>query len=329
MEALATCPDPAEHHATLRARGVHRRGAAWVVARPDDVAAALSSPSLGVAPADPPTTDTGRLQARMARFSDGADHARRRALLEAMLPGTDGLEQAAAQRSGALLDCDTAVLDLMPVARTVPVAVLTAALGVPPSSVERVVTLTGQLCDALAPRLATAAAPTRPDPDHQALTALLAPLGPWDEEQVAAAVGILFQARDATAALVGTAALYGDREPNLDVDGQLDLALRQNAPVQCTRRRALTEVTLGGSTIPRGADVWVVLAAAERGGTTPPATFGAGPHACPGSSLARTLARGVLRAVRDRGLRPVPGQPVEYEQRPNLRLPARFLVARP
>jgi len=81
--------------------------------------------------------------------------------------------------------------------------------------------------------------------------------------------------------------------------------------------------------VPRGAPVWVVVAAAEEGPPSQPATFGAGPHACPAAAHAVAVACGVLSALRTDAWQLVPGQPVGYEPRPNLRLPAAVLVQRP
>ena len=89
------------------------------------------------------------------------------------------------------------------------------------------------------------------------------------------------------------------------------------------------DVQLGGVTVPRGAPVWVVVAAAEEGPPSQPATFGAGPHACPGAAHAVALAGGVLSALRTDRWQLVPGQSADYEPRPNLRLPAIVLVGRP
>lgn len=194
---LATCEDLAEQHARLRNRGVHHRDGGWIVGRPADVAAALTLPTLTVAAAvptgRPPVGEAHELQARMARFSDGPRHTRRRELLEQLLPAVAGLAAEAAQRTGTALQHRAGAFDVMPLARTVPVLVLAAALGVPAADLGRVAALTGRLCDALAPWLGVP--PVEPIDGDQAageLTALLAPVRPWDEEQVAAAVGLLF-----------------------------------------------------------------------------------------------------------------------------------------
>lgn len=325
LSEIATCPRPSDQYLPLRERGVHRRGEDWVVARPADVAAALASPALGVAPAGEPAGDAARLQARMARFSDGVDHPRRRSAVTALLPAldrVDDLEEAAAQRTRAAVSADT--VDAMPLARTVPVAVLATALGVAPADTARVAVATGRYCDAVAP-------PAEPDVDDAArsLTALLEPLAPGDNEHLVAAVSVLFQARDATAALVGCALLLGAAGfgDGPGTAGQwVERALRHDPPVQCTRRVALDDVELGGVVVPRGATVWVLLASAEVGPPDPPATFGSGPHACPGPPLATALARGVVSGLLAGGMRPVPGQPVNYESRANLRLPVRVLM---
>ena len=64
------------------------------------------------------------------------------------------------------------------------------------------------------------------------------------------------------------------------------------------------------------------IAAAEQGFPSQPATFGAGPHACPAAAHAVAMTRGVLSALRADGWQLVPGQPV----RPNLQLPAAVLM---
>lgn len=296
-----------------------------MIARDEDVTAALASPALSVALPDAPGGEASRLQARMARFSDGALHAHRRALLETVLPDAHGLEAAAAGRTTALLGGRAAGrFDVMPLARTIPVWTLSSALGVAPARLEEVVTATSRLCDALAPSLRPGPADEDADLAAAELTGVLEPLG--HEEHVAAGVGVLFQARDATAALIGGALLAEGAEPDGDPGPRIERALRHEAPVQCTRRIAVADLVVGGVPVPRGAAVWVMLAAAKRSPSAPPATFGAGPHACPGAALAVALARGVIASLHANGWRPVPGQSVAYEPRPNLRLPARVLV---
>jgi cytochrome P450 len=138
----------------------------------------------------------------------------------------------------------------------------------------------------------------------------------------------LFQARDATAGLIGLALSAAAGHPQATAADLVGLAERADPPVQCTRRVAARPVTIGGVTIPAGALVWVLLATADRGDPWPPATFGGGPHACPGRPAATALARGVVGAILDGGWRPVPGLAPGYEPRPNLRIPVSVLLER-
>jgi cytochrome P450 len=333
LQMLAASADPTEKYAELARLGVHLHGGTWVVCGHEDVAAALASPAMSVAPVATETGDARRLQARMARFSDAPYHARRRDLVQEMLPSAPGLKDAAAERTRAVLPTCGPRFDLMSIARTVPVATLAAAMGVPADRVAGITTQIGRLCDALAPSHEAAVA-ERPDGDSavrelaKALTAVLT-TRPRTEEALAAAVGVLFQARDATAALVGATVLLEDQDfAGGDPEPQIGRALREQAPVQSTRRVALEDTRLGSGHVPAGASLWISLAAAERGGPVAPATFGSGPHACPGSAHAIALTRGIVAAVYAAGYRLLRDQTVEFEPRPNLRMPSKVLVAR-
>lgn len=274
----------------------------------------------------------------MARFTDPPQHDRRRAVLERLLPDVVGLAGAASQQTSAAIGARTGVIDAMPLAKVVPVSVLAGALGVPDAHLPQVAALTGALCDALAPSLDALPATSRGDDAADVLIDLLTATSAWDHEQVIAAAGLLFQARDATAALIG-GALLTDRaaHPSECDDGPfpydpaaaVERALRHAAPVQCTRRTTSTDALLAGVPVPAGEPVWVVLAAAEDGGPEQPMTFGAGVHACPGAAHAVALARGVLTGLDRAGYRTVPEQDVQHEPRPNLRTPVAVLVRRP
>lgn len=165
--------------------------------------------------------------ARMARFTDGPEHDLRRAELLAVLPAAEGLEEAAFKRAAAGLPD---LVDAAPVARTVPVAVLGEVLGV--GDLTRQI---GALCD------------------EGTVSDALPDL---------ARTSVLFQCRDATAALVLMTL----------ADGVL---VEDATPVERTRRAP---------------DLWVSLVDAP---------YGAGGHACPGREHALALARGVVRAFAD------------------------------
>ena len=362
-------------YAPLRYQPVHENAEGWVVARPDDVAAALSSAALIVGTAGQPSGAARRLQTQMARFTDGPAHQRRRDLVQELLPDAAHLERDARSMTSAEMAGCRGRWDAMDLARRVPCAVLAASLGTAPEAAgtapeaaDRLAGLTGQLCVALTPRTGTGLASGDGPADgggaaerdaaegDAAATALLAELaapvrprrpgGPSEadgpaavagqherggsrgEERAVAAVSILFQARDATAGLIGLALSAAAGHPQAAAADLVRLAERGDPPVQCTRRVAARPVTIGGVTIPAGALVWILLATADRGDPWPPATFGGGPHACPARLAATALARGVVGAILDGGWRPVPGQPVSYEPRPNLRIPVSVLLER-
>lgn len=173
--------------------------------------------------------------AKMARFSNGAEHARRRAAVLSVLPSVTGLEDEAYRQANRLA---TDRVDVVPISRSVPVAVLGDALGVGDLALE-----VGALCD----------------------TGTM--MGALPEIAV---TSLLFQCRDATAALVADAIIRG-------------VAVEEAVSVVLTRREK---------------DVWVLLDKAP---------FGEGVHACPGRDHALALARGIVRAfaahvVVDRGV---------------------------
>jgi hypothetical protein len=60
-----------------------------VISRPDEVVAALEDPAYSVPPAAPAATGVAWLRSHVARFSEGAEHERRRALAVDILDKID------------------------------------------------------------------------------------------------------------------------------------------------------------------------------------------------------------------------------------------------
>jgi hypothetical protein len=222
-----------------------------------DPSTMLSDPAFEVPPVPDAPRGIAWLRANVARFSRGTDHARRRALATALLDPVDPgvLRKRAAElapgRSGD-------------VAREVTVEVLAEALGlaVPAGAVIAV----GR---AYHPHLDAG-----PDTDAAVATLVEACGGTWDEA-TAARIGLLVQACDATAALVGNALPRTG-----DVDTAVADTLRDDPPVRVTRR------------VRDGVPVTVDLIGLP---------FGAGPHACPGRYHAIAIARGILETRRPSG----------------------------
>jgi cytochrome P450 len=321
---LATRPDPAAWHEALRKLGTHARGDQWIASTPADVAAALSAPGLYVVAPLAGAGPAAELIARMARFSEGRAHQRRRAMTVSVLPPVATVAAHAEDIARRHL-CDrplTEELDVMPLARTLAPEALSCAMGLSEPDAVCAAEITGRLCDAL-----SSARTSDADVAASQLRAALRPLGTSGEDEMAAAVSVLFQARDATAALIGAAVLAAKDHAGDHPADRVETVLRHQAPTQCTRRFAVADATIGRAVIPRGSDVWIFVAAAETGSGVP-ATFGSGPHGCPGAEKAVAIARAVITVLESGGWRPVAGQRIDFEPRPNLRLPRRVVVSR-
>jgi cytochrome P450 len=162
---------------------------------------------------------------------------------------------------------------------------------------------------------------------------------------VANAIGFLFQAYDASAGLIGNGlialSLRRDLCDQVALDSGMlrpfiDEVVRFDSPVQNTRRYVHRSGKIAGHTVHAGDAILVLLAAANR---DPRAnvraeifdiyredrrvfTFGLGAHACPGESLAITIAIGgiacVLRSVVDLASL---ARSVRYRPSPNVRIP--------
>ena len=246
------------------------------------------------------------LRQNVARLSNGADHARRRELAEDLLRRVD----LAALRAGAR-DATSAVIDaaggrpfdaMTLVARRVPVRVLAAALDVDP---ERA---TGQLGAVAAAFLPGTIDRGTADASVARLVELL-PAGP--DEEVAARIGLLVQAYESTAGLIGNAVAAGIRAevspPAADLVAQ---ALRHDPPVRFTRR-----VNPSGETI-------ALDLTSARDDPAGHLAFGSGLRACPGAVHARALAEGAVEPLLGRCR--WTGTEISYTDQPALHVPARL-----
>jgi cytochrome P450 len=286
------------------------------VTDPGEIRAILGDPGYRVpdpGSGAPPGTMLWLRQA-VARFSEGADHARRRSLAEHLLrPVHPGLLRARARKATiAVIDAaGTAPFDVMAlVARRIPGLVLAGALGA--ADPEQVI---GHLCPVAAAYLTGPADPADPaaaDGGVARLTELL-PGGPGEE--VAARIGLLIQAYDATAGLIGNAVVAGMRAPGpVTAAALVQQTLRHDPPVRVTRRVG-----------PAGETIALDLAAA---GNDPAGhlQFGSGPRACPGAAHACALAEGAVAAVLERCRRT--GAETTYPPPPALHTPERLEVLR-
>jgi cytochrome P450 len=244
-----------------------------------------------VPPAPEATTGIAWLRATVARFSTGPAHTRRRAIAVAQLSTIDIAALRESARTATIKRLAPG-LDLMTVARTLPIELLAAALDLPAAA------------PPLVAAIARAYPAGTPDPAADAAIELLAET---PDETTAARIGLLAQAATATAGLIGNAAFLMLRN-NLDDPAEAIIAetLRHTPPV-----RATTRIT------PTGDPITIDLAAANRDTDVFPnpdlfdptranreahLDFGSGPHHCPGRHLATAITAGVLDAIRNQKL---------------------------
>ncbi|HTJ39933.1 MAG TPA: hypothetical protein VL738_42585 [Dactylosporangium sp.] len=235
----------------------------------------LEDPAYLVPEAPAAASGIGWLRSAVSRFSNGATHVRRRAIVEELLAAIDPEELRAAYEGH-------------------PVARLSQKLGVADADLEAV---TGDV------RVAAAAYQTGDTAADDAVERLVAVFGGVHDERTAAHLALLVQACDATAALIerardrAVAGVLRDEPPVQACDATAALIERlqhERVPLgQQARDRAVASVLQDEPPVPAtrrvGPDGEVVLVAL-RG-----APFGAGPRACPGRAHALALVEGALR----------------------------------
>lgn len=152
-------------------------------------------------------------------------------------------------------------------------------------------------------------------------------------------VGLLTQTCEATAGLIGAVLIALQREPGLRArwlaDASLDEALaseagRHDPPTQNTRRFAAEPCQVRGHALQAGEALLVLLASANRDTTGVPDAerfvlqrpaprnfvWGLGAHACPGASLSRRIAMGLVRPWHEDGS-PIQALTAQWHHRPS------------
>jgi cytochrome P450 len=311
-------------------------GDGWCVSRHADVTAVLTHPDCVVptAPAGPPGT-LAWLRGTVSRFSAPERHPARRAVGVAALAGLDpdDLRSAAARLTGDEIDRAGGRLDVMArLARRVPLEVLADRLGLADPAAA------GPAVVAVAAAYHPGAAPAAVARADRAVGTLLALSPPTPPEVTVNRLGLLVQACDATAGLIGAAARHVLAVPEPVPTGDL-LAevLRLDPPVRATRRVATAPLRLGGREIPAGAALLLRFDAANRdpavfaepdrfvpGRPGRALTFGAGPRGCPGERHALALATGVVDVLR-RHCRATDAE-IRHDPHPTLRVPTTLEV---
>ena len=317
----------------------------WTVASYADVHAVLADDRFEVAAAPDTGAAVGTiswLRASVSRFANGMEHERRRARAVEQLKRLDPgeLRQAAAQRSRVALSAAGRPgdpVDIMALlARRVPVAAMAAALGAadPERAAEAVIAIAAGYFGG-SEQIARAA--------DAATARLVSMLDDADLDAAVAQITLLVQGCDATAGLIGATVHTLQDLPESSAgwvtDAVLTEVLRHSPPVRASRRVARAPVELGTVQVPAGGLVICAVEAANRDPAAfdqpdvfdparqgrPSLTFGAGLRPCPGPAQALALAAGVVDAVRERCAF-LPGERIDYEPSPALRIPLRVDV---
>ena len=355
--AAVTHPDPYPYYADLIARQPLYRDETlgmWVASSASAVSAVLRSDLCRVRPPAEPVPNAllgspaADLFGSLMRMNDGAYHAALKPAVVATMQGIAPTQVAEQSRAWArfLLEGGqpwTASLDLQDVAFHLPVYVIASLLGVPADRLHQTALWMRDFVRCLVPissaeqiergkvaagHLLVLFRSLLNSSQAQPSRSLLMTLAKQAKEAVcedlesiiANGIGLVFQAYEATAGLIGNTLLALATHPEVHeqlvadpglLPAVIQEVLRYDSPVQNTRRFLAQDGAVAGHPMQAGDAVLVVLAAANRD----PAvnlhperfdvrrkdrrifTFGAGSHACPGDTLAILIAQAGIEAL--------------------------------
>ena len=324
----------------------------WIAAGEAGVNAVLAHPDLRVRPAAEPVPaaiaggGAGQVFGALVRMNDGERHAAPKLVLQRALAGLD--LAAARARAGELARAGIAAARggtrkrpgpgaLSAWMFGVPVQTVASLLGFRDAQLPQVAAWMGQFVACLSP-LSSA---EQIAASHGAALALLdsfkamlhsseaqpgsllagvlaeADAAGWNNANAILAnlAGLLSQTYEATAGLVGSGIVALLRDPAkaaLPAAVLVENVMRDDPPIQNTRRFAAQAVEVGGARVEAGQAILVLLASAARG-------YGQGAHACPGQALSQAIAAAALDVL----LREGPPARMAWRYRPsvNARIP--------
>jgi cytochrome P450 len=317
-------PDPYPYYAhwcTTQPPLVFHEGIGLWVASGAAVAEALRHPGLRVRPPAELVprpllgTAAGEVFGQLVRMNDGDFHEQHR----------PEVARTASRwsRSDVTSAAQAATQDLLPRCHVnellshVPVQTMARLLGVPTAELDRTVAWVHEFTQGIAAG-ANASAIASADSAARHLMEQGAREG-LDPVRAANRIAFMQQALDATAGLLGNVLVRVCNEitthSQTGNDALVAQVARADPAVHNTRRFAAADLALAGQRVQSGQGVLVLLVTAECG-------FGAGPHACPGESIALAIVAAALQVLRD-----APGwldqlpKLVGYRPLPNARIP--------
>ncbi len=315
---------------------------AWVVSGAEGVTEILSHPACRVRPLDEPvprglvgSAAAGIFQ-HLARMNDGYKHLELKQAINARLARLEATRLMSLSQRWAR-ERWQAGTSLNEYSFELPVYIMADCLGIPSDCLSETVRWVRQFALCLNP-LSTPDQVGIGKMTAERLWEMLEPEqgGVW----AANLIGLMFQAYEATAGLIGNT-LLAIRElgspilerPHL-LPEFIQEVIRFNPSVQNTRRYLSQDVEIGGHAMRAGDTVVVVLAAANRDPQANPDpeqfqitranrqyfTFGLGGHACPGARAASIITQAAIEQCIQTGVADNM-HALGYHAYPNLRIP--------